>query len=50
MKMNFGLHKYHNYSMTELEEMLPFERKIYVAQVMNWLAEEKAKQERKNAK
>lgn len=47
MKTNFGLQKYHGYSLTELEEMLVWERKIYIAQIMNWLQEEKAKQERK---
>lgn len=48
MKTNFGLHKYHHYSVTELEMMLPWERKIELALLMNWLQEEKAKMDRMN--
>jgi hypothetical protein len=49
MKTNFGLHKYHQYSITELELMYPWERKIELALLMNWLQEEKHKQDRRNA-
>ncbi|UOL48747.1 hypothetical protein [Pseudomonas phage Astolliot] len=41
MKTNFGLHKYHNYSLTEIENMLPWERKIEISLVMNWIQDEK---------
>jgi hypothetical protein len=47
MKMNFGLQKFHEWSYTELEEMLPWERTIYVAQVMHYVQEEKANRDRK---
>lgn len=42
--MNFALMQYHKYSLTELEEMLPFEREVYVALLMQYLEEEKKRQ------
>lgn len=32
-KDNFSLHKYHNYSLTELDNMLPWERLILIDQI-----------------
>ena len=40
-KMNFALMKYHGYSSTELEEMLPFERDVYVMLLVDYLEKEK---------
>jgi len=43
--------QHHKYSLTELEEMLPWEREIYIGLLLNHLKEEKAehdKQARKN--
>ena len=37
--------QHHNYSLSELEEMLPWEREIYVGLLMNYLEEEKRKRE-----
>jgi hypothetical protein len=37
--------QHHNYSLTELEEMLPWEREIYIGLLMNFLREEKERQE-----
>jgi hypothetical protein len=37
--------QHHNYSLSDLEEMLPWEREIYVAMLMKWLEEEKARLE-----
>jgi len=33
--------KHHGYSLTEIENMIPFEREIYVALLMQFLEEEK---------
>ena len=33
--------QHHNYSLTELEHMIPWEREIYIAMLLNWLEEEK---------
>jgi len=44
-KMNFSLMQYHKYNITELEEMIPFEREIYVAMLVQYLEEEKRRQQ-----
>lgn len=33
--------QYHKYSLTEIEEMIPFEREIYIGMLMQYLEEEK---------
>ena len=33
--------QHHNYSLTELENMIPWEREIYIGLLMNFLEEEK---------
>lgn len=40
-KMNSDLMYYHKYSLTELENMIPFERKIYIDLLIKTLEEEK---------
>ena len=48
-KTNFGLIQHHKYSLTELENMMPFEREIYVGLLLNYIKEEKEKEQaRKN--
>ena len=37
--------QHHNYSLSELEEMLPWEREIYVGLLINYLEEERRKKE-----
>ena len=37
--------QHHNYSLVELEDMIPWEREIYVGLLMNYLEEEKRKRE-----
>jgi hypothetical protein len=44
--MNFALMQYHKYSLTDLENMIPFERDIYVAMLVQYLEEEKQRIER----
>ena len=39
--MNFALIKYHQFSLLELDEMMPFERDVYILLVKQWLVEEK---------
>ena len=38
--------QHHNYSLTELEEMIPWEREIYIGLLMNFLKEEEERIER----
>jgi len=40
--------QHHNYSLTELENMVPWEREIYIGLLMNYLKEEKERIEREN--
>jgi len=42
-ELNFSLMQYHKYSLTEIENMIPFERDIYVALLKNYLETEKLK-------
>ena len=46
-KMNFALMQYHRYSLADIEDMLPFEREIYVAMLIKFLEEEKERLESK---
>ena len=39
---------HHNYSLTELEDMIPWEREIYIGLLMNFLKEEKERADKEN--
>jgi hypothetical protein len=45
--MNFALMQYHKYSLAELENMIPFERDVYVFMLIEFLEEEKKRIESK---
>jgi len=47
-KLNFALMQYHKYSLTEIENMIPWERDIYVSLLEQHLEEEKLKQQQAN--
>ena len=49
-KTNFGMMQHHNYSLTELENMIPWEREIYIGLLMNYLDDEKKRTEAENRK
>jgi len=40
--------QHHNYSLKELEDMMPWEREIYIGLLMNHLKEEKERTNREN--
>ena len=44
-KINFALIQYHKYSLTEIENLIPWERDIYVWLLQQHLEEEKLKQQ-----
>ena len=46
--LNFALMQYHKYSLTEIENLIPWERDVYVALLQNHLEEEKLKQQQAN--
>jgi hypothetical protein len=39
--------QHHNYSLTELEDMMPWEREIYTNLLLNYLEQEKQRQDNK---
>jgi hypothetical protein len=45
--MNFALMQYHKYTLEDLENMIPFEREIYIAMLVKYLEEEKQRIESK---
>ena len=47
-RLNFALMQYHKYSLTEIENMLPWERDIYVALLQQHLEDEKLKYQQAN--
>ena len=40
--------QHHNYSLTELEDMIPWEREIYIGLLMNFLKEEEKRVAKEN--
>ena len=43
MTTNFSLMQHHKYSLTELENMIPWEREIYIGLLMEYVKEEENK-------
>ena len=39
-KTNFALMQHHKYSLSEIEDMIPWEREIYIMLLKNWIEEE----------
>jgi hypothetical protein len=42
-KINFALMQHHKYSLTELENMIPWEREIYLTLLQQFIEEENLK-------
>ena len=42
--------QHHNWSLTELDNMIPFERAVYVEMLQAWIKEENARIEKQNKK
>ena len=42
--------QHHNYSLAELENMIPWEREVYIGLLLEFLREEKQKIEQENRK
>lgn len=43
-QLNFNLVKHHGFSLTEIENMMPYERDIYVMFLQQWIKEEEERQ------
>ena len=46
-KTNFALMQHHKYSLTELENMIPWERDVYIGLLMAFIQEEERRQKQK---
>ena len=44
-RINFALMQYHKYSLTELENMMPWERDIYLALLRDYIENENLKRQ-----
>ena len=47
-KLNFALMQHHKYSLTELENMIPWERDVYVNLLIRYLREEERRQKQQD--
>ena len=47
MKTNFALMQHHKYSLSDIENMIPWEREVYLTLLSNWIEEEQARQTQK---
>ena len=47
-KTNFALMQYHKYSLTELENMIPWEREVYLTLLQQFIEEENLKAQQEN--
>ena len=45
MRTNFALMQHHNYSLTELGDMMPWEREIYLTLLSQHIEEENKRQQ-----
>ena len=50
MRTNFALMQHHNYSLAELENMIPWEREIYLHLLLKFIEEEKQQVEKERRK
>ena len=48
-KLNFALMQHHKYSLTEIENMMPWERDIYDGLLQAHLEEERLKEQQRQA-
>jgi len=48
--LNFQLMQHHKYSLTEIEMMIPWEKEIYVTQLLEFIKAENEKIKERNAK
>ncbi len=48
MNNNFSMMQHHKYSLTEIENMIPWERDVYTSLLMNHVAEENERIKQQN--
>ena len=47
MRTNFALLTHHNYNLSDLENMIPWERDAYLSLVVQWVQEENERRQQK---
>ena len=47
-KTNFAVMQHHKYSLTELENMIPWEREVYLTLLQQFIEEENLKAQQEN--
>ncbi len=50
MKINFAMIQHHHWSLEEIENMMPWEREIYVGLLSKWIKEENERMEKEKQK
>ena len=50
MKTNFALMQHHKYSLTEIKNMIPWEREVYLTLLAQWIEEENERIKKENAR
>ena len=49
-KVNFMLMQHHKYNLSDLENMIPWERQVYLGLLTQYLKEESERQQKENAR
>jgi len=49
LQTNFIMLKEHNFSLTEIENMIPWERQIYIGLLVNYVKEQKERMDQEQA-
>jgi len=49
-KVNFMLMQHHKYSLSDLENMIPWERQVYLGLLTQYLKEESERQQKEHAR
>jgi len=47
MRTMFAMMQHHKYSLSDLNNMIPWEREIYLTLLLQWIEEEEEKQKKK---
>jgi hypothetical protein len=47
-KVNFALMQHHKYSLTEIENMIPWEREVYLSLLQQYIEEENLKHQQQH--
>ena len=47
-RINFALMQHHKYSLADIENMMPWEREVYVTLLTQYIEEENLKQQQNN--